>query len=128
MRVMATPKTPLWQRKSMRQKRVVSINGSHRPQRVPAVISTLSKSFAVAFAGAARGGRRYRRPAGREDRVWRVPACEAEADRAGSAGRYNLRLRLGRSQGEKTPMATFDFAQALAPGLPPPAAKWNGFA
>ena len=25
-------------------------------------------------------------------------------------------------------MATFDFAQALAPGLPPPAAKWNGFA
>jgi 2-aminoadipate transaminase len=25
-------------------------------------------------------------------------------------------------------MATFDFAHALAPGLPPPAAKWNGFA
>jgi 2-aminoadipate transaminase len=33
----------------------------------------------------------------------------------------------GHGRGE-TPMATFDFTQALAPGLPPPAGKWTGFA
>src|SRR5215472_16241712 len=31
-------------------------------------------------------------------------------------------------RGEKPIMTAFDFAQVLAPGLPPAAAKWNGFA
>src|SRR5665213_2802788 len=43
------------------------------------------------------------------------------------AGTSPATTRYCRRQGERV-MSSFDFAPLLAPGLPPAAAKWNGFA